>query len=87
MNTRYSYRVEWSSEDEAYVTRCVGLPSLAAHGETPGASLTEIEQVTQEAVASIIEDGEIPPESLGEMDFKGNILSRTSRDVHRELAQ
>ena len=86
MHDRYTYRVEWSSEDEAYLGRCLEFPSLGAHGQTSQEALAEIESVVAESVTWMLEDGEKPPEPLGSASFKGNILFRTSPETHRELS-
>ena len=86
MSDRYTYRVEWSAEDDAYLGRCLEFPSLGAHGASAQEALSEIESVVADSVQWMLEDGETPPESLGSATFKGNILFRSTPETHRELS-
>lgn len=86
MGDHYSFRVEWSEEDEVYIGRCVEFPSLSAHGATANAALAEIEEVVNESVRWLTEEGEEVPQPLGRNTYRGNILFRTTPEVHRELA-
>jgi len=83
---KYTYRIEWSEEDQAHIARCLEFPSLAAHGSTPEKALKEIEFVVSESIRWMIEEGESVPEPLGSRRFKGNITLRVPPDVHRRLA-
>jgi predicted HicB family RNase H-like nuclease len=86
MSSRYTYRVEWSTEDETYIGRCNEFPSLGAHGSSAQEALAEIESVVAESVQWILEDGATPPIPVSNADFKGNILFRTTPETHRELS-
>lgn len=83
---KYTYRIEWSEEDQAHIARCLEFPSLAAHGKTPEKALKEIETVVTESVKWIEEENGIAPEPLGVRHYKGNITLRVPPDVHRMLA-
>ena len=83
---RYTYRIEWSEEDQVHLARCLEFPSLAAHGSTPEKALAEIEFVVSESIRWMEEEGEPVPEPLGSRRFKGNITLRVPPDVHRRLA-
>jgi predicted RNase H-like HicB family nuclease len=83
---KYTYRIEWSEEDQAHIAKCLEFPSLAAHGKTPEKALKEIETVVAASVAWIEEENGIVPEPLGARHYKGNITLRVPPDVHRTLA-
>lgn len=83
---KYTYRIEWSEDDQAHIARCLEFPSLAAHGKTPERALKEIEIVVTESVKWIEEENGIVPEPLGVRHYKGNITLRVPPDVHRTLA-
>jgi len=83
---KYTYRIEWSEDDNAHIARCLEFPSLAAHGKTPERALKEIEAVVTESVKWIEEENGIAPEPLGTRHYKGNITLRVPPDVHRTLA-
>ena len=40
--SKYSYYIEYDSEDKTYISRCAEFPSLKAHGRTQEQSLQEI---------------------------------------------
>ncbi|MDR3315209.1 MAG: type II toxin-antitoxin system HicB family antitoxin [Coriobacteriales bacterium] len=48
--SKYTYRVEWSEEDQTHLARCLEFPSLAVHGSTPIKALSEIESVVDAAL-------------------------------------
>ena len=83
---KYTYRIEWSDEDQFHIARCLEFPSLSAHGKTPEKALKEIEFVVAESIRWIEEEGGIVPEPLGARHYKGNITLRVPPDVHRNLA-
>ena len=83
---KYTYRIEWSEEDQLHIARCLEFPSLAAHGKTPEKALKEIELVVAESIRWIEEEGGVVPEPLGARHYKGNITLRVPPDVHRNLA-
>ncbi|MHB1348089.1 MAG: hypothetical protein ACYCXK_11440 [Candidatus Humimicrobiaceae bacterium] len=65
---KYTYRVEWSDEDQLHIARCLEFPSLAAHGSTVEGALKEIEKVVEEAIAWMQEENEEIPEPF---DIRG----------------
>jgi len=47
---KYTYRVEWSEEDNTHISCCLEFPSLKAHGESAAFALKEIEKVVKEVL-------------------------------------
>jgi predicted RNase H-like HicB family nuclease len=86
MIEKYTYRIEWSEEDQVHVARCLEFPSLTAHGNTVEAALKEIEHVVTETVKWLIEENEPVPEPLGLKKFKGNLTLRIPPEKHRDIA-
>ena len=86
MIEKYTYRIEWSEEDQAHVAKCLEFPSLAAHGSTVEAALKEIEHVVTETINWLIEENEPVPEPLGLKKFKGNLTLRIPPEKHRDIA-
>ncbi len=39
---KYTYRIEWSEEDNTHISRCLEFPSSAAHSDTAEKALKEI---------------------------------------------
>ena len=83
---KYTYRIEWSEEDNTHVARCLEFPSLSAHGSTANEALREIEFVVDETIKWMMEDKEEVPEPLGLKKFKGNLTLRVPPEIHKELA-
>lgn len=46
--SKYTYRIEWSEEDQAYLARCLEFPSLIIHGKTPAKALSAIQKTIEE---------------------------------------
>jgi len=86
MAEKYTYRVEWSQEDEAHVARCLEFPSLAAHGATVGDALSGIVDVVAESVTWLAEENSPVPKPFGLKNYKGNLTLRVPAEVHRRLA-
>lgn len=86
MIEKYTYRIEWSEEDQVHVARCLEFLSLTAHGNTVEAALKEIEHVVTETVKWLIEENEPIPEPLGLKKFKGNLTLRIPPEKHRDIA-
>jgi predicted HicB family RNase H-like nuclease len=83
---RYTYREEWSEEDEAYVARCLEFPSLGAHGTSPETALAELRGVVALVVEDLAASGAAIPEPLGSRAYSGKLVLRLPREVHREAA-
>ena len=39
---KYTYRIEWSEEDQTHIGRCLEFPSLAAHAKSAEKALKKI---------------------------------------------
>jgi len=85
MLEKYTYRLEWSEEDQVYLARCLEFPSLAAHGDTEEKALSEIKEVVNETVKWLKEEGEVVPQPICVKKFKGNLTLRITPDLHKEL--
>ena len=86
ISEKYTYRVEWSEEDQLHIGRCLEFPSLAAHGATAEGALKEIEKVVGEAIVWMQEENEEIPEPFGLKRYKGNLTLRIPAEVHRNLS-
>jgi predicted RNase H-like HicB family nuclease len=85
MIDKYTYRVEWSEDDNVHIARCLEFPSLMAHGNTPGKALAEIEKVVTESINWMEEENEPIPEPFGLKKFKGNLTLRVPSETHKKL--
>jgi predicted HicB family RNase H-like nuclease len=85
-NDKYTYRVEWSEEDNAHLARCLEFSSLVAHGDSPETALHEIQNVVKATIEWMKEEGEDIPEPFGTKKFKGNLTLRIPSETHRKIA-
>lgn len=83
---KYTYRVEWSEEDQTHVARCLEFPSLGAHAKSAVGALKEIEQAVAASIEWMLEDGETIPEPFGMKAYKGNLTLRIPAELHRSIA-
>ena len=83
---KYTYRVEWSQEDETHISRCLEFPSLMAHGDNPELALREIEKVITETIRWMEKENEKIPEPFGLKQYKGNLTLRVPKELHKNLA-
>ncbi|GHT35715.1 antitoxin HicB [Planctomycetales bacterium] len=82
---KYTYRVEWSEEDQTHIARCLEFPSLAAHGNTTDRALKEIEKVVTETVNWLQEEREPVPEPFGLKQYTGHLTLRVPTEIHKQL--
>ncbi len=57
----YSYLVEFSAEDDAYLAKCIEL-GIMAHGDTQEESIQEIKEAVRVHLLMLIEDNDEIPE-------------------------
>jgi len=82
---KYTYRVEWSEDDNTHIAKCLEFPSLSAHGSTSTEALSEIEKVVKETIVWMNEEKEELPEPFGLKKYKGNLTLRIPPELHKEL--
>lgn len=63
---RYTYKIEWSDEDEEWVGAVLELPNLSWLDKTPDQALNGIQQVARECVSDMLIHGEEPPIPVAE---------------------
>ena len=82
----YSFRVEWSPDDEEFVGRCLEFPSLSWLAESMAEAFEGIVQLVVDVVADLRESQEPVPEPLADRKFSGHFALRMSPALHRRLA-
>ena len=85
--THYSFRVDWSGEDEEFVATCVEFPSLSWLAATPQEALAGMHQLLAEVIADLEEADELVPEPLSARHYSGKFQLRVGPDLHRQLAR
>lgn len=81
----YTYRVSWSAEDDAYVGTIAEMPSLSWIASEQGEAFSGIRELVASIVMEMLNDGETPPEPLGERTFSGKFMVRLPPETHRRL--
>jgi len=79
---KYTYRVIWSEEDQEFVGLCAEFPSLSWLEEEQDAALHGIVRL----VSDTLKDMEANKEPLSFRKFSGNVVIRTTPEMHRQLA-
>ncbi|MCM2280677.1 MAG: type II toxin-antitoxin system HicB family antitoxin [Bdellovibrionaceae bacterium] len=82
---KFTYRSEWSEEDQVYIAHALELPSIRAHADTPEGAILEVKIPIELALESMHENGEKLPAPIGAQKFKGNLTVRTTPEKHREI--
>jgi len=85
MIDKYTIRVQWSEEDEAFLANCLEFPSLMTHGDTQLEAIEELKVVLQFAIDDLRDKGKTLPVPIGERQFKGNISLRIPPETHEQL--
>lgn len=80
---KYTYRIEWSEEDNTHIAKCLEFPSLRTHGESAQEALKEMEFVVDETISWMKEDGEVLPEPLSARKYKENLTRRVPPELHK----
>ncbi len=83
---KYSYNIEFNSDDSIYIARCAELPSLAAHGKSQEDALKEIKVAVLGALEWMQKDGEELPEPFSLHKFSGEFRVRMPPEKHRKIA-
>ena len=82
---KYTYRVMWSEEDEAFIGLCAEFPSLSWLAATPEKTLTGICAVVKECIEEMKQQGDVVPPSLSTRRYSGKFMVRVPPEVHRHL--
>lgn len=81
----YTYRAEWSPEDDEWVGLVAEFPSLSHLDADPVEAIRGIRDLVEAVVADMRETGETPPAPLAERRYSGKVFVRTSPELHRRL--
>ena len=81
----YTYRAEWSPEDDEWVGLVAEFPSLSHLDADPVEAIRGIRDLVEAVVADMPENGETPPAPLAERRYSGKVFVRTSPELHRRL--
>lgn len=82
---RYQYRVNWSTEDDAFLARVAEFPSLSAHGDSQEKALEELRSVVKAVLLDLTRTGEYIPEPISDQEYSGKLNLRMPPYLHRRL--
>lgn len=86
LNLPWSYRFEWSNDDNCYVASISELQGCKSDGKTIEEATTMIKDALKSYISSLLEDNEAIPEPPKPADFKGSIPYRTTKEKHYKLS-
>lgn len=87
LNLHWTFRFEWSDEDNCYVASVAELPGCMSDGETIEEATNMIKDALQEYIETAIELNKEIPEPPRAEEFKGRILFRTTPQKHYKLVK
>ena len=85
MVEKYSYRIMWSEEDQAFIALCAEFPSLSWLGDTQDKAFKGIQKLVAEVLDDLMQQNEVVPEPLSIKSFSGKLMLRIPPELHREL--
>ena len=80
---KYTYKVEWSEEDQCFIARCLEFQSLGTHGKTREKALSEMSKVVAETIKWMAEEKEEIPLPLSMRKYSGKLTLRLPPEIHR----
>lgn len=86
MGLNWSYRFEWSEEDNGYIASVLELKGCMSFGETIEDAIAMIKDALLSYLTASLECGDEIPEPLKPTNYKGNITYRTNPEKHYKLA-
>lgn len=82
----YTYRVNWSAQDNEYVGICLEFPSLSWLDASIEKALHGIRELVGGVISDMQANKEVAPEPLAEKKYSGKFVVRVPQEIHRELA-
>ena len=83
--SRFSRRIFWSVEDEAFVAVCPEIHGMSALGPTPADASAQLDTALDAAVAALEAGGHPVPEPLVHRGFSGQFRLRVPQSLHARL--
>jgi predicted HicB family RNase H-like nuclease len=82
---RYSFKTDWSQEDQEFVGKCAEFPSLSHLDGDRVLAFNGIVELVQKIVADMEADGETPPVPFADRRYSGEFMTRVQSELHRRL--
>ncbi len=87
LNLPWSYRFEWSNEDDCYIASISELKGCMSYGDTIVEATEMIQDALKSYITNSLQFNDEIPEPLKPINFKGKIPYRTTPDKHYKLAK
>lgn len=87
LNLHWTFRFEWSDEDNCYLASVAELPGCMSDGESIEEAAVMIREALKSHIYTMLKYGDKIPEPAKPEDFKGNIALRTTPVKHRKIAR
>lgn len=85
LNLNWTYRFEWSDEDNVYIVSVVELAGCKTHGKTIEEAAVMIKDALKSYVLTCLEFNDSIPEPSKPSDYKGIITYRTTPEKHYKI--
>ena len=82
---KYTYRIFWSDEDEAFVATCAEFPSLSHIDDAHANALTGMVKLVASVLLDLKKSRQTIPEPLFNRNYSGVFKVRIPAEVHRSL--
>lgn len=83
---KYVKLVEWSDEDKCYIGSAPPLIGQSCHGATEAQVLTELNQIVEDWIITLLARGEPLPEATANREYSGKFIVRIPPAVHKKAA-
>ncbi len=87
LNLNWSYRFEWSDEDNCYIASVAELPGCISDGKTIEEAAKMIKDALKSHISTMINHGDKINEPPRPEEYKGKILLRTTPQKHYKLVK
>lgn len=87
LNLPWTYRMEWSDEDNCYIISVAELPGCSTDGETIEEAVHMIKDALKSYISCMLEHSDEITEPPKPEDYKGKIAYRTSPKMHYKIAK
>lgn len=83
--SHYTYRAEWSPDEDQYIGLCLEFPFLKERGLEASQAVALVAEAVDRHVADLLASREEAPASLTERSYSGTFVVRTSTAMHARL--
>ncbi|MEX1123054.1 MAG: type II toxin-antitoxin system HicB family antitoxin, partial [Balneolales bacterium] len=84
--SKYSFTLKYSREDEGYLAQCPEFPNLSAFGDTPEEAVQEARVALELFIETYHQENKTLPEPITLKDYSGQIRARLPKSLHARLS-